>query len=138
MHLDLQFCLALFYIYSRDAGFVGSKGMVCPWKVMAVCTPRSVRMTEYQCLVTFRSDTYLELDNKFGKMMGLHSKTYGKRPIEVFEQRYRLRTVFTLLLRRDEESHSYQGVGTGQVFSQSITESIEQCSYSDVVRLCLV
>lgn len=72
---------------------------------MVVRTPRSVRMTEYQRLVTFRSDTYLELDDKFGKMMGLHSKTFGKRLIEVFEQRYELRTVFILLLRRDEESH---------------------------------
>jgi hypothetical protein len=105
---------------------------------MAVHTPRSVRMTEYQCLVTFRSDTYLELDNKFGKMMELHSKTYGKNIIEVSEQRYKLRAVFILLLRRDEESHSDRGVGTGQVSSQSMTESIEQYSYRVVVRLCLV
>jgi hypothetical protein len=105
---------------------------------MAVRTPRSVRMTEYQCLITFRSDTYLELDNKFGKMMELHSKTYGKNIIEVSEQRYKLRTVFILLLRRNEESHSDRGVGTSQVFSRSMTESIEQYSYRVVVRLCLV
>jgi hypothetical protein len=98
----------------------------------------SVRMTEYQSLVTFRSDTYLELDKKSGKMMALHSKTYGKRLIEVFEQRYKLRTVSILLLRRNEEIHSYQGVGTGQIFSQSMTESIEQYPYSDIVCLCLV
>lgn len=138
MHLNTQFCFVLSYTYSRDAEFDGSKRMACPWKVMAVRTPRSVRMTEYQCLVTFRSDTYLELDNKFGKTMELHSKTYGKNIIEVFEQRYKLRTVFILLLRRNEESHSDRGVGTGQVFSQSMTESIEQYSYRGVVRLCLV
>jgi hypothetical protein len=60
--------------------------MVCPWKVMVVCTPRPVRITEYQYLVTFQNDAYLELDNKVGKMMGLHSKMYGKRLIEGFEQ----------------------------------------------------
>lgn len=57
---------------------------------MAVNTPHFVRMTEYQCLVTFRNDIYPELDNKLGKMMGLHSKTYGKRLIEGFEPRYKI------------------------------------------------
>lgn len=130
MHLSLQFCFALFYTCSRDAGFLSQN----VWFVL-VCTPRSV--TEYRYLVTFRSGIYLELDSKFGRVIGFHSKTYGKHLIEVFEERYKLRTVCILLLRRDEESHSFQGVGTGQVFSQSMTESIKHYSYSDVVRLCL-
>jgi hypothetical protein len=54
---------------------------------MAVRTLRSVRTTEYQCFVTFQSDTYQGLGNKFSKTMELYSKAYGKRLTERFEQR---------------------------------------------------